>query len=69
MEAMKSKEQIFNDLTCEYCTSAREYFIILRLAILHITGNYLEKSHEIAQYQKTDEIYKLAIRILKTLNR
>lgn len=66
---MKTKEQIFNDLTCEYCTSAREYFMVLRLAILHITGDYLEKSHEIALYDKSDEVYKLAIRILKTLNR
>lgn len=66
---MKTKEQIFNDLTCEYCTSAREYFMVLRLAILHITGDYLEKSHEIAQYDKTDEIYVMAIRLLKTLNR
>lgn len=66
---MKTEEQIYNHLTGEYGTSAREYFMVLRLAILHITGDYLEKSYEIAQYQKTDEIYKLAIRILKTLNR
>lgn len=66
---MKKEEQIFNDLTCEYCTSAREYFMILRLAIYHISGDYLEKSYDITQYKTTDEIYKLAIRILKTLNR
>lgn len=66
---MKTKEQIFNDLTCEYCTSAREYFMVLRLAILHITGKFLEKAHEIAQFEKTDEIYVMAIRLLKTLNR
>lgn len=66
---MKKEEQIFNDLTCEYCTSAREYFMILRLAIYHISGDYLEKSYDITQYKMTDEIYKLAIRILKTLNR
>lgn len=66
---MKSKEQIFNDLTREYCTSAREYFMILRLAILHITGDYLEKAYDITLYQKTDEIYVMAIRLLKTLNR
>lgn len=66
---MKTEEQIFNDLTCEYCTSAREYFMVLRLAILHITGDYLEKSHEIALYDKSDEVYRLSIRILKTLNR
>lgn len=64
-----TESKIFDDLTLEYCTSAREYFMVLRLAILHITGDYLEKSHEIAQYNKSDEIYKLAIKILKALNR
>ena len=64
----KTPEQKFNDLTCEYCTSAREYFMVLRLAIYHITGDYLEKSHEVALYDKTDEIYRAAIRILRVLN-
>ena len=66
---MKSREQIFDDLTREYCTSVREYFMVLRLAIYHITGKFLEKAHEIAQFEKTDEIYVMAIRLLKTLNR
>lgn len=66
---MRTKEQIFDDLTREYCTSAREYFMVLRLAILHITGKFLEKAYEIAQFEKTDEIYVMAIRLLKTLNR
>ena len=62
-----SKEQIFDDLTREYGTSVREYFMVLRLAIYHITGDYLEKSYEIAQYDKSDEVYRSAIRILKVL--
>ena len=66
---MKTKEQIFDDLTREYGTSVREYFMVLRLAIYHITGKFLEKAHEIAQFEKTEEIYVMAIRILKTLNR
>lgn len=64
-----NREEIFNRLTCEYCTSAREYFMILRLAIHHTTGDYLEKSYDIAQYNKTDEIYSKAIKVLKALNR
>lgn len=60
-------EQKFDNLTREYCTSAREYFMVLRLAIYHITGDYLEKSHEIAQYNKSDEVYRTAIRILRVL--
>lgn len=62
-------EQKFNGLTMEYSVSAREYFMVLRLAIYHITGKFLEKAHEITQFEKTDEIYEMAIRLLKTLNR
>ena len=58
----------FERLTREYATSVREYFMVLRLAIYHTTGDFLEKSHEIAQYEKTDEIYKTASRILNVLN-
>ena len=64
----KTLEQKFDDTTREYGTSVREYFMVLRLAIYHITGDYLEKSHEIALYDKTDEIYRTAIRILRVLN-
>ena len=63
----KTLEQKFDDLTREYCTSVREYFMVLRLAIYHITGNYLKKSYEIAQYSKSDEVYRTAIRILRVL--
>lgn len=63
----KTLEQKFDDLTRECCTSVREYFMVLRLAIYHITGDYLKKSHEIAQYNKSDEVYRTAIRILRVL--
>lgn len=61
-------EEQYNKLTGEYATSAREYFMVLRLAIYHITGENLESSYKIAQYEKTEEIYKLAIKILKAIN-
>ena len=61
-------EELYNKLTEEYATSAREYFMVLRLAIYHITGENLESSYKIAQYEKTEEIYKLAIKILKAIN-
>ena len=61
-------EELYNKLTREYATSVREYFMVLRLAIYHITGENLESSYKIAQYEKTEEIYKLAIKILKAIN-
>lgn len=63
----KTMEQKFEDIVREDNVSVRKYFMVLRLAIYHITGNYLEKSHEIAQYDKGDEIYRTAIHILRVL--
>lgn len=61
-------DKIYNELTKECATSAREYFMILRLAIYHIDGEYIETSVDIAQYEKTEEIYKQAIKIMLALN-
>lgn len=61
-------DKLYDELTKEYATSAREYFMILRLAIYHIDGEYLETSADIAQYEKTEEIYKQAVKILLVLN-
>lgn len=58
----------FERLAEEYSISAREYFMVLRLAIYHITGEYIESSYKITQYVITDDIYRLAIRVLRTLN-
>jgi hypothetical protein len=63
----KTTEQRFEDIVREDNISVRKYFMVLRLAIYHITGDYLEKSHEIAQYNKSDEVYRTAIRILRVL--
>lgn len=61
-------DRLYDDLTKECATSAREYFMILRLAIYHIDGKYMATSADIAQYEKTEEIYKQAIKILLALN-
>lgn len=63
----KTPEQKFEELAREDNVSVRKYFMVLRLAIYNVTGDYLEKSHEIALYNKTDEIYRTAIRILRVL--
>lgn len=60
-------QEKFERLTREDNISVRKYFMVLRLAIYHITGDYLKKSHEIAQYDKSDEVYRTAIRILRVL--
>ena len=62
-------EQQYNDLTMRYAISAREYFMILRLAIYHIDGVNKETAYEIAQYSKSNEVYRCACEILKALPR
>lgn len=62
-------EQKFNDLTTEYSVSAREYFYVLRLAIYHVDGVVTEKSIDVARYEKSDEVYRVAINILNAMYR
>lgn len=62
-------EETYDQLSSGYGTSAREYFMVLRLAILHVTGDNIETSFQVAQYEKSKEIYEAAIKILKALNR
>ena len=62
-------EQQYNDLTMRYAISAREYFMILRLAIDHIDGVNKETAYEITQYSKSNEVYRCACEILKALPR
>lgn len=64
-ETLKEK---YNKLSEEYSTSAREYFMVLRLAIYHTTGKNLESSYEITQYPITEDIYRTAIKVLRVLN-
>lgn len=57
----------YDILTTEYSTSAREYFEILRLAILHVDGAWEDTSYKVMKHEKSDEVYKCAIEILNTL--
>lgn len=57
----------YDVLTTKYSVSAREYFMILRLAIYHIDGENLETSYKIAQYDKSNEIYESACKMLEAL--
>lgn len=58
----------YDMLATEYSISAREYFEILRLAILHVDGVWEDTSYKVATYEKSDEVYKCAIRILNLLH-
>lgn len=57
----------YDMLTTKYSTSAREYFEILRLAILHVDGVWEDTSYKVVKHEKGDEVYKCAIEILNTL--
>ncbi len=60
-------ETKYNKLTAKYNVSAREYFYILRLAIYHIDGVKTDSSYEVAQYNKSDEVWDCAVKILKAM--
>lgn len=57
----------YDILTTEYSISAREYFEILRLAILHVNGAWEDTSYKVMKHEKSDEVYKCAIEILNVL--
>lgn len=57
----------YDILATEYSISAREYFEILRLAILHVDGAREDTSYKVATYEKSEEVYKCAIKILNLL--
>lgn len=66
---MKNRyEQRYDDLSEKYAISAREYFAILRLAILYIDGENLDTSFKIAQYDKSELIYECACQLMATLD-
>lgn len=60
-------EQEYDKLTEKYQISARKYFWVLRLAIYHVDGKDLNSSFETSQYPKSNEVYKVACRILEAL--
>lgn len=66
-------KEIYNTLTTEFATSAREYFMVLRLAIYHMTSYYAERAIDVMRYLKEadneEEIYELACGVLKVLNK
>lgn len=65
-EVSRLKEK-FDTLASELAISAREYFMLLRLAIYHADGIYLQSSTEVAQYKSSDDVYHCAIKLLKQL--
>lgn len=69
---MKTAKEKYDELGLDLVVAAREYFMVLRLAIYHTDHYYAEKSTDVVQYLNTNEdadgIYELACKILKALN-
>lgn len=67
-------ETEYNVISTTHSLSAREYFMVLRLALYHIKGVYAKKSTDIieqlSEYSKlaqAEEVYHCAVRIAKTM--
>ena len=60
-------EALFHEMANEYAPKAREYFGVLRLAILRIDGVYIESTFEIAQHKISDKVWALACKIMRIL--
>ena len=60
-------EALYTELTNEYSTSAREYFMVLKLAIYHIDRENIDSSFKAVQYEKSKEVWALACDIMRTL--
>lgn len=69
MAKEKTYQEKFEQATMDYCISAREYFMILRLAIHRLSGKYLKTSAEVAQYDTTEPMYHLAYRLVRTIGK
>lgn len=59
----------YDILATDYSVSAREYFEILRLAILHVDKVWEDTAYKVATHETSDEVYKCAIRIINLLHR
>ena len=59
----------YDELANKYNITAREYILVLRLAIYRAYGHYAEKSVDVAQYPKDGKVYALACDILKVLHK
>ena len=58
----------YDDLSSKYSISAREYFLILGLAIYSVDKTYLESSYKIATFNASEKALKVACELLKTLH-
>ena len=63
---MKHKKE-YMKLSDKYVISAREFFMVLRLALFHVLGIYAESSADVMKATETDEVWECACNILNTL--
>lgn len=57
----------WDEIAMEYPLSAREYFTILKLALCHVDGIVANTSVEVVQATKTEDTYRMACKLAKTL--
>lgn len=57
----------YDKLAGEYQISAREYFMVLELAIYHVNGVWTRTSTEVVKAEKTPETWERACIILNAL--
>ena len=67
MTKEKTYQEKFEQATMDCGISARDYFLILRLAIHRLSGVYLKTSAEVAQYDITEPMYQMAYRLAKVV--
>ena len=63
----KTMEKKYNEISMEYPLSAREYFDILKLALCHVDGIVANTFNEVMQAPKTEDTYRMACKLAKTL--
>lgn len=60
-------QEKYDMLATEYSIPAREYFMILKLAIYHTDRKEMKSSYEVTKYKMNDKILNAACDILKSL--
>lgn len=75
MEDKTKAGELFDKLTSEYGTSAREYFGIIKLALMHTKGIHAGSSWETVQALEqarsegyAEEVMRCAVDVLQAIN-
>ena len=67
MTKLKPAEAEYDKLANEYAPTAREYFMILGLAIYHVDRVKLDSAFEISQHDASNKVFEVACKIIKAI--